>query len=228
MTKGKLRKDNLGHFGQRNIDAIDTGQKDFINSNINEYMKYTPQQIRSAREAWIQQGGYGGKIIWTDANKYGQKREAKFLKWLQQSPTKYPPMGEGGINKSFGAFKKKLRDRNNKKYGSSYSLADAIHGPDAQESMSGLYDINLSKEKRLQLQKDQSIADEINDTLKEFKELTKTGLEAVSKNMGTATTIIANTTQNNNANTNVGGGGGSNGVVDMYNQKTINGDVDGD
>jgi len=63
---------------------VETGQQDFLTKHLNDYLKYTPDEISRVRTKWIQEGGFPSKHFWQNPITYGKKREGEFLKYLQK------------------------------------------------------------------------------------------------------------------------------------------------
>ncbi len=80
---GKERTKTAGWTGQRKILSIQTGQREFIEKNISEYMKYDPAQLESLRASWVQEGAFKGSALGKVGTIYGAEREAAFLKYAQ-------------------------------------------------------------------------------------------------------------------------------------------------
>jgi hypothetical protein len=79
---------DVGWTGRRHIAGIEDAQRKFMMENINEYLKYSPEEINRIRQKWLSEGGYIGKTWGRDHIKYGQMREKAFLAYLQREGTK--------------------------------------------------------------------------------------------------------------------------------------------
>lgn len=85
-TDGKMK--SVGTFGRANISEIEDAQRNYMMDNISEYLKYDPDQLKMARAKWTKQmAGTLAKMPFTDAAKYGAKREAMFLQYAKKNLT---------------------------------------------------------------------------------------------------------------------------------------------
>lgn len=76
-----------------NRERIQQAQAKYANENINEYMKYDPDQLRQLRGQWLDRGGYREIALIGNPEKYGAKREAYFLAYVKKygTPTALEP-----------------------------------------------------------------------------------------------------------------------------------------
>jgi hypothetical protein len=118
----KDREKNLGIWGRGNIDIITTAQKAYMNENIDEYLKYTTNDIQYWRNKWNKEGKFGGKFVLTNAEKYGRKREAAFLKYLQANAK---PLSETEISSMYGAYEKQWKERHPVR-GTTYEVVSTV------------------------------------------------------------------------------------------------------
>lgn len=87
MVKQQLRERDIGAHGKRNLDVIFWAQHKFMSRNAGEYWNYDPDHINEMRSKWLSDGGYRGIGFFTNPEKYGEKREAHFLKYLKKHGT---------------------------------------------------------------------------------------------------------------------------------------------
>ena len=83
-TAQERMRDVGWHSGRQNIFGIETGQRTYMDKNINEYLEYGPEQISVLRSKWLKEGGYYGKSMGRNAEEYGMAREDAFLKYMQK------------------------------------------------------------------------------------------------------------------------------------------------
>jgi len=93
---GKERREDVGFWGRRHMLAIDEAQRQYILDHMDDYSKYAPSNIAMLREKWLQAGGYKGKAIGMDAERYGTLREKSFHAYLQKNAPKFFPNLEAG------------------------------------------------------------------------------------------------------------------------------------
>lgn len=102
------RMRDVGWAGRHNLLAIETAQRSYMDKNINEYLKYGPEQITSLRSKWLKEGGYYGKSIGRNAEEYGMAREDSFLKFMQKEGK---PLSEIEREQSYQAYASKYYDK---------------------------------------------------------------------------------------------------------------------
>jgi hypothetical protein len=81
----ELFKKDIGIHGRYDTGAVQQAQRDYIHENIDKYIMYDPEHVKSLRDRWIRQGGYWrGKSGMESAERYGALREESFLKYLKK------------------------------------------------------------------------------------------------------------------------------------------------
>jgi hypothetical protein len=95
------RQQDIGSFGRRHIAGIEDAQRKFMMENINEYLKYGPEQVDMMRQRWLSEGGWIGKTWGGDHLKYGRMREKAFLSYLQ---THGKSLSESELQKQYRAY----------------------------------------------------------------------------------------------------------------------------
>ena len=81
------RERDIGSFAGLSQERIQHGQIGYFKENINDYLKYDPDQIHRLRGEWLDRGGFYGKALLQNPEKYGAKREASFLTYLKRHGT---------------------------------------------------------------------------------------------------------------------------------------------
>lgn len=106
---GKESREGFGWFGRNDMDAITEAQREYMNENMNEYLKYGSPQLQELRAKWLKEVKYPGKR-WTYPGKwYGKEREAAFLKYVQ---TKGKPLTEMQKQVDFTSYAEKIKKQN--------------------------------------------------------------------------------------------------------------------
>ncbi|MFW9871848.1 MAG: hypothetical protein ACFFG0_02015 [Candidatus Thorarchaeota archaeon] len=75
------RERGAGWFGSRKIFEIQTGQRQFMEAHMDEYLKYGPMQLDMLRAEWLK--GYKSTATLKEGHLYGKEREAAFLKYVR-------------------------------------------------------------------------------------------------------------------------------------------------
>jgi len=85
---------SITRYGLSWLDA-NAGQQAYMKSNMDKYLQYRPSEITSLRSQWIAEGGppwYLGSGI-ENSYEYGERREKRFLKYLQKKGMKVGKAG---------------------------------------------------------------------------------------------------------------------------------------
>lgn len=92
------RREAVGFFGRAHMLAIDEAQRQYILDNIEDYTKYAPADLAVLREKWLKEGGYKGKAMGMDAERYGTLREKAFHAYLKKNAPKFFPKVKAGAD----------------------------------------------------------------------------------------------------------------------------------
>lgn len=72
----------------KRFDKINEGQMNVVKANISEYAKFDPELLKAYRNEWLRgEGGAafgGGRWVFQNPVKYGERRETAFLNWLKR------------------------------------------------------------------------------------------------------------------------------------------------
>lgn len=86
-TFKKQREKDIGIYAGLSQERIQQGQISYYKEHINEYTKYDADQITRLRGEWLNKGGFYGKALLQNPEKYGARREATFLTYLKKHGT---------------------------------------------------------------------------------------------------------------------------------------------
>jgi hypothetical protein len=69
---------------------VQKGQMDFVRKNLSEYSKYDPDMLKTYRQQWLKGEGkwIGSRWFFQNPQKYGARREAAFMQWLERKGVK--------------------------------------------------------------------------------------------------------------------------------------------
>lgn len=182
------RRKNVGYFGRANIYAINIAQQKYMNDHINDYLKYSYNEIRLQREMWLKKG-YSGKSIGIDSEQYGYRREKSFLYHLKKHGNK---LSKEQLQKLYTERETKWKQYNKE------SLLESI-----PSRIKGTVDYtkNIAVQATAQGTK---IASEMvkqgKQAIERTKEISKTMVESVSNINNTITSANINNTTNNGSN----------------------------
>lgn len=229
------RREDVGFWGRRHIAGIEAAQRKFIQDNINEYMKYGPEQVDLLRQRWLNEGGFVAKAG-MDHIKYGQMREKNFLTYLQRYGT---VRSEAELNKAYTDYKVQFAKEHpgramyieGKEYATrkGQELTEAVKAGigTVTEKAVGAY----TKTTELAAQETRKLAantKELRDTMKEWgdkaAEATREAGKGMEQHLTRATNVVSNNiSQTTQRITNVGRGARQ--ELDLYTENIIRGNT---
>jgi len=217
LLRGSSSKEKLtaiGAFGRANINAVNTGQVEYLREHAGEYLRWDTDTIELMRKQWMNSPETTGtKFIGSDAVKYGKNREASFLRYLKRYATE---MTEEQQEASYKEYQTSITGKEPQVEASLSNIA-------AQAKLKGieLRSMILDKEKR-------------EAAAKKVEDLAKSGTKAVVTSLSNTTSAITNIINNNSKTINAGVGGDGQQHIGWgrgaysYTYATIRGDTDED
>ncbi len=215
------RRSDLGGWGRRHITTINSAQETYMRDNIGEYMKFTPETITALRSEWLnERGGYLAKGMGADAEKYGKRREAAFLKFLK---SKGKTMTKDEAAKQYKTYQE---ERGVGKFG---QMMDKL--PEIKDSMVGLYtrtyDVANQQVNEAVLTT-QALKNKLETTSSDALRASKEAAGKVGDAFNQGMTVVSNTINNASTSNVTPAAQARQAMKDQFNQLLLRGDVDGD